>query len=208
MTNEIMEAYMEDTKGRKYHQNIITKAKQDITPTASEVTTFKYDRPILYKEFIKLTPELRKFYLTHIFGRFKIGRKHLAEAMQVSLNTLGWQCHFLNVKTKRILKEDPKSLEDFWRWWNNPIKNFEAIEIKSDEDLTEYFDEYPLPESNESDTVVEDDNNSVDDSKHINNMNVSDFSITLTGIKQIADISVLLDFINEGYEITVTAKKI
>ena len=194
MTNEIMEAYMEDTKGRKYHQNIITKAKQDITPTASEVTTFMYDRPILYNEFIELSPELRKYYLTYIFGKFQIGRKHLAKAMRVNDNTFGWQCHFLGVKTKRVTKQNLKSIDEFWKWWGNPLE--ETVSVMDNEE------DGNCPDDNEAK------HEPIDNTEKAHDIKVSDFSITLTGIKQITDISVLLDFINEGYEITVTAKKI
>ena len=83
---EIKDVYTEDTRGRKYHTNIVTKQKERTKEEAGECTTLNLNEPMVWEEFKKLTNDLKKMYITHLVKTYSITQKDMYTMLGCSLS--------------------------------------------------------------------------------------------------------------------------
>lgn len=81
---EIKDVYTEDTKGRKYHTNIITKQKERTKEEASECTTLNLNEPMIWSEFKNLTDDLKRMYIRHLLKTYNPTQKEIYLMLECS----------------------------------------------------------------------------------------------------------------------------
>lgn len=85
---DLKEVYTEDTKGRRYHQNIVTKNNLwNTKPMASEVKETQL-KNITWKEFKKQPDDLKVFYLTMLKEKYGIKQRQICEMFNISIATV------------------------------------------------------------------------------------------------------------------------
>lgn len=91
---EIKEVYTEDTIGRKYHKPILTAKNgfinyKEAQKQHGEVQSFNLNKLLTKKEFLKLTDDLKKMYITNLKEKYNATYTEIAFSMGWDNSSLG-----------------------------------------------------------------------------------------------------------------------
>lgn len=107
------DAYIEDTKGRKYKKSIMTKASVRNKDKESATTQYHLGRRLNRQEFLELPVDLRKLYIERLREAYWVGDARIAEMLGMSISAFSMQLKKIGARAKTRFK--PSELRtDAW----------------------------------------------------------------------------------------------
>ena len=116
---ELKEVYEEDTKGRKYHSSILSQKGwvdfKQAEKQHGEVHTFNPNKCITKREFLELTDDLKRVYITTLRKKYNVTNIEIAFSMGWDNSALGKEIKRLGISKGRQKYKKTVAQEKAWQ---------------------------------------------------------------------------------------------